>query len=169
VDVRLDDVTDGVGELLVRGPECFHGYLDAALNDDAFAEDGFFRTGDLASIDESGFVTIQGRKKDIIIRKGEKISAREVEDLLFAHPAVDDVAVVGVPDESRGERACAVVVARPGHSVTLDDLVAYLDGRGVARQKAPEELRLVDELPRTASGKVQKFVIRQELLATKQP
>jgi cyclohexanecarboxylate-CoA ligase len=165
VEVRLDEAVEGIGELLARGPECFHGYLDAALNDGAFTEDGFFHTGDLASIDDAGYITIQGRKKDIIIRKGENISAREVEDLLFAHELVADVAVVAVPDPETGERACAVVVARPGAELTLQSLTGYLERRGVAKQKFPEQLVMVEALPRTASGKVQKFLLRAEILA----
>lgn len=162
VHYRLDEVSDGVGELLVRGPELFHGYLDAALNDDAFTADGFFRTGDLASVDESGFIRIRGRKKDIIIRKGENISAREVEDHLYAHEAVRDVAVIALPDPKRGERVCAVVVAADPE-LRLEDLTEHLSRRRLAKQKWPEQLELVAELPRTASGKVQKFVLRAML------
>jgi cyclohexanecarboxylate-CoA ligase len=165
VEVRLDEVTDGVGELLARGPECFHGYLDPQLNEGAFTDDGYFHTGDLASIDDEGYITIQGRKKDIIIRKGENISAREVEDLLFAHESISDVAVVAVPDPISGERACAVVVPSPGTTPTLAAITEYLEQLGVAKQKFPEQLRLVESLPRTASGKVQKFLIRADILA----
>jgi cyclohexanecarboxylate-CoA ligase len=161
---RLDDVVDGVGELLVTAPELFLGYLDPSLNEAAFTADGYFRTGDLATIDErSGCVTIVGRAKDIIIRKGEKISARQVEDMLYQHPDVADVAVVAVPDPAVGERACAVVVPAAGRQPTLGELTRFLDGFRVARQKHPEELELVEELPRTASGKVQKYLLRQRL------
>jgi cyclohexanecarboxylate-CoA ligase len=162
VRYRLDEVTDGIGELLVQGPEMFHGYLDASLNDDAFTEDGFFRTGDLASVEESGFIRIRGRKKDIIIRKGENISAREVEDHLYALESVRDVAVIAMPDAERGERVCAVVVTDV-RGLLLDDLTQHLSQRGLAKQKWPEQLELVTELPRTASGKVQKFVLRAML------
>lgn len=167
VDVRIDDPVDGVGELLVRGPELFAGYLDPALNAGSFTDDGYFRTGDLASIDADGFVTIRGRLKDIIIRNGENISAREVEDLLFTHPKVADVAVVAVPDERTGERACAFVVpsadAGAGDGIELADLIEHLERTGIARQKLPEQLELIDVLPRTASGKVQKFLLRQRV------
>ena len=156
------------GELLVRGPEMFLGYLDPALNDDAFTADGWFRTGDLARTDADGYVEITGRKKDIIIRGGENISAKEIEDQLFEHPAVADVAVVATPDPVLGERVCAVVVPAPGAAVTLDDLVAWSTARRIARQKLPERLVLLDELPRNASGKVQKFRLR-ELVASSQP
>jgi cyclohexanecarboxylate-CoA ligase len=163
VSSRLDAETDGVGELLVKGPDLFLGYLDAGLNAAAFSEDGFFRTGDLASIDRRGAVTIRGRQKDIIIRGGENISAKEVEDLLYGHPLVREAAVVAMPDPVLVERVCAFVVPLEGANLTLDDLVGFLDGKGLARQKYPERLELVDELPTTASGKVQKYLLRQRL------
>jgi cyclohexanecarboxylate-CoA ligase len=166
VEVRLDDVQDGVGELLARGPECFHGYLDSPLNGAAFTDDGFFRTGDLATIGVEGTITIRGRKKDVIIRNGENISAKEVEDLLYTHPAIADVAVIAVPDRSTGERACAVVVVRAGAELTLGDIREHLGGLGIAKQKFPEQLSVVNQLPRTASGKVQKHLLRQELTRT---
>jgi cyclohexanecarboxylate-CoA ligase len=149
-----------VGELLVRGPELFHGYLDASLNDASFTVDGYFRTGDLASIDDEGYVTIHGRIKDIILRNGENISAREVEDVLYTHPDIIDVAVVAVPDVRTGERACAAVVSS-NRALGLADLQEFLRSAGLATQKWPEDLRLVAELPRTASGKVQKFLLRE--------
>ncbi|HEY2302227.1 MAG TPA: AMP-binding protein [Acidimicrobiales bacterium] len=163
VECRLDNETDGVGELLVKGPELFAGYLDASLNDAAFSSDGYFRTGDLASLDSRGAVTIRGRQKDIIVRGGENISAKEVEDVLFSHPLVSEVAVVAMPDPVLVERVCAFVVPVAGGELTLADLVVFLDGVGLARQKYPERLELVAELPTTASGKVQKFVLRQLL------
>jgi cyclohexanecarboxylate-CoA ligase len=163
VSGRLDAVDEeGIGELLVRGPELFLGYLDGELNADSFTADGSFRTGDLASFDAAGCVTIQGRKKDIILRKGENISAREVEDHLYAHEHIADVAVIALPDPVSGERACAVVVT-DGAVLTLQDLQEYLEARAVAKQKWPEQMVLADSLPRTASGKVQKFVLRQQL------
>ncbi|GEL22894.1 cyclohexanecarboxylate-CoA ligase [Pseudonocardia sulfidoxydans NBRC 16205] len=148
------------GELQVRGPELFLGYLDASLNDSAFTDDGWLRTGDLARIDGDGYVEITGRQKDIIIRGGENISAKEIEDHLFEHPDVADVAVVSSPDPVLGERVCAVVVALPGHHVTLPGLVEWLTVRRTARQKLPERLILLDELPRNPSGKIQKFRLR---------
>ncbi|NMN97541.1 AMP-binding protein [Nocardiaceae bacterium YC2-7] len=148
------------GELQVRGPELFLGYLDAALNDDAFSADGWFRTGDLARIDADGFVEIVGRKKDIIIRGGENISAKEIEDHLFEHPKISDIAVVSSPDPVLVERVCAVVVPEPGESITLSEIVVWLTGRQIARQKLPERLILLDALPRNPSGKVQKFTLR---------
>jgi len=157
------------GELEVRGPDLFLGYLDPSLNTEAFSADGYFRTGDLAAIDDQGAVTIAGRQKDIIIRGGENISAKEVEDLLFTHPAVAQVAIVAMPDPVLTERGCAFVVPAEGAELTLDDLTAHLEAAQLARQKFPERLELVAELPMTASGKVQKFVLRdliQERLAT---
>jgi cyclohexanecarboxylate-CoA ligase len=150
------------GELQVRGPDLFLGYLDAALDEGAFTPDGWFRTGDLGTVDDAGRLTITGRAKDVIIRGGENLSAREIEDLLAEHPCVGEAAVVGFPDEVLGERVCAFVVG-DGSSPALEELVSFLRGRGVAAQKLPERLRVVDELPRTASGKVQKFVLRAAL------
>ncbi|MDL5159700.1 AMP-binding protein [Actinomycetospora termitidis] len=148
------------GELQVRGPELFLGYLDASLNVEAFTDDGWFRTGDLAHIDDQGYVEITGRQKDIIIRGGENISAKEIEDELAEHPDVADVAVVSSPDPVLVERVCAVVVPRAGADITLTTVVDWLTARRLARQKLPESLLLTDELPRNASGKVQKFLLR---------
>lgn len=162
---RLDDVVDGVGELVVDGPERFLGYFDPALNEAAFTADGLLRTGDLASIDERGAVTIRGRRKDIIVRGGENISAKEIEDLLHQHPAVAEAAVVAMPDPVLAERACAFVVPAAGPHPTLADLTRFLEGHRLARQKLPERLEVVDALPMTASGKVQKFVLRERARA----
>ncbi|GAA1382623.1 hypothetical protein GCM10009613_10730 [Pseudonocardia kongjuensis] len=165
VDDRDRPVPPGTaGHLLVRGPERFVGYLDPTLDADAFTPDGWFRTGDLAVVDDAGYLEITGREKDIIIRGGENLSAKEIEDRLFEHPAVADVAVVAVPDPVLTERACAVVVPEPGADVTLPALTTWLRERHrLAVQKLPERLLLVDELPRTASGKVQKFKLRDRL------
>jgi cyclohexanecarboxylate-CoA ligase len=152
-----------VGEIAVNGPERFLGYLDPALNKDSFTEDGFFLTGDLAAIDTDGFITIHGRKKDIIIRSGEKVSAKEVEDLLFEHPAVAEVAVVAVPDPKVGEKAYAYVVLVPGAQFDFAEMTSYLASRRVARQKYPEYMEVLSTgLPKTASGKVQKFRLRED-------
>lgn len=151
----------GSGELEVRGPELCLGYLDPEHTRAAFDDEGWFRTGDLARVDASGAVTILGRIKDVIVRAGENLSAPEIEGLLLEHPAVADVAVVGVADEEVGERACALVVAA-GAAPTLADLTSHLAGYGIARQKFPEHLLVVDALPRTPSGKVQKFLLRDE-------
>jgi cyclohexanecarboxylate-CoA ligase len=149
-EIRIVD-----GEIRVRGPHLFRGYVDSRLDADAFDADGYLRTGDLGHIDEQGFLTVTGRQKDVIIRKGENLSAKEIEDHLSAYPAIRDVAVVGLPDAERGELACAVVVT-DGTAPALADLAAFLRGRGLAAMKIPERLELVPELPRNASGKVLK-------------
>jgi cyclohexanecarboxylate-CoA ligase len=150
-----------VGELQVRGPELCLGYLDEDHTRAAFDAEGWFSTGDLARIDETGAVTILGRIKDLIVRAGENLSALEIEGLLLEHPQVAEVAVVGVPDDTVGERACAIVVAR-GAPPTLVALTRHLGGYGIARQKFPEHLLVSDSLPRTPSGKIQKFLLRAE-------
>ncbi|MGH3298537.1 MAG: AMP-binding protein [Trebonia sp.] len=161
VDAAGRDVPDGQqGEILTRGPELFTGYTDPALNAAAFLPGGWFRTGDLGRIDASGHLTITDRLKDIIIRGGENISSKEVEDLLITHHAVADVAVIPVPDPALGERVCAVVVARPGSAFDVEAALAHFAAAGAARQKTPEVVVLVDELPRTPSGKVRKDVLR---------
>jgi cyclohexanecarboxylate-CoA ligase len=162
----VDDAGTGLragqtGELLVRGPELFPGYLAAADNDGAFTPDGWFRTGDLAVADRDGYVSIRGRKKDIILRGGENISATEVESLLFEHPAVREAAVVAMPDPVLTERACAFVVPEAGQVPSLPELTAFLLSKQLAKQKLPERLELVAELPKTQSGKVQKFRLRE--------
>lgn len=154
------------GELIVTGPELFLGYQRAEDNQGAFTDDGWFRTGDLASFDADGFITIRGRKKDIILRGGENISVAEVEDLLFDHPAVEEIAVVAMPDPVMVERACAYVVVKNGAQVTLPDLAEYLVNHGVAKQKIPERLEVIDALPKTQSGKVQKFRLRELIRQT---
>jgi cyclohexanecarboxylate-CoA ligase len=166
VQCRLDEVdANGVGELLVRGPELFLGYLDPDLNGDAFTKDDYFRTGDLAILDAQGAVTIMGRKKDVIIRNGETLSAKDIEDLLHEHPSIAEASVVAMPDPVTGEKACAFVVVVPGSTLTLDELCDYLGSRWITPQKLPERLELIDALPTTASGKVQKFALRERAYA----
>src|SRR6185436_2213839 len=157
VDDAGRPVATGVeGEIEAFGPQLCVGYLDPALNV-VFTTDGFFRTGDLAIMDAGGYVRITGRRKDIIIRKGENLSAKGIEDELAAHPAVADVAVVGVPDRESGERVCACVVLRPGaEPLTLPEVRTFMEGRGVMRQKIPEQIEVLPELPRNATGKVRK-------------
>jgi cyclohexanecarboxylate-CoA ligase len=152
------------GELRVRGPQLFRGYLDPALNESAFDADGFFRTGDLGILDADGFVVITGRLKDVIIRKGENISAKEIEDLLHAHPAVAEAAVIGLPDPKTGERCCAVVACREGATpLSFEEMVAFLKAEKLMMQKIPEHLELVDVLPRNPTGKVLKQDLRERL------
>jgi acyl-CoA synthetase (AMP-forming)/AMP-acid ligase II len=149
------------GEIAVKGPQVMRGYVDSSLDAAAFTDDGFLRTGDLGRFDEHGAIIITGRVKDIIIRNMENISAKELEDNLFTHPKVADVAVVGLPDERTGERACAVVVpADVGAPPALDELCAFLLERGLMKQKLPEQLELVDALPRNPTGKIVKFELR---------
>lgn len=150
------------GELRLKGPQCFAGYLDASLDADAFDDEGWFRTGDLGLVDADGNVRITGRLKDLIIRNAENISAQEIEEALQRHAAIADVAVIGVPDVRTGERVCAVVVPVPGETVTLPALAAHCRELGLARQKIPERLELVEALPRNTLGKVLKNVLRAD-------
>ena len=162
----LADRSPGVpGELLARGPEMFVGYLDPALDADAFTAGGWFRTGDLAVYDGE-YLTIVDRLKDIIIRGGENISAQEVEALLVTHPDIAEAACVSMPDPVMGEKVCAFVIAQPGSAPALDTVRAHLLERGLARFKLPERLEIRDALPRTASGKVQKSPLRDEVRAS---
>ena len=128
--------------------------------DESFDEEGYFRTGDLGKLDD-GYVIITGRVKDIIIRKGENISAKEVEDLLYGHPKVGDVAVIGLPDRERGEMACAVVaVADAGDPLTFEEMKSFLAEQGLMVQKIPERLELVEAVPRNPTGKILKHQLR---------
>ena len=151
------------GELRLRGPQCFLGYVDASLDADAFDANGWFRTGDLGVIDAEGNVSVTGRIKDIIIRNAENISALEIEEALYRHPAIADVAVVSAPDARTGERVCAFVVVTSGASLTLTELADHCRGHGLAIQKCPEQLELVDSLPRNSFGKVLKQDLRARL------
>jgi len=155
--------TGGTGEIIVRGPECFVGYLNSELNKKYFDEDGWFHTGDLGRVDEDGYVEVTGRKKDIIIRGGENISAKEIEDVLFTHPYINEVAVVGMPDPVMQERACAYVVPKPGKSIGFEEMISFLEAKKMAKQKYPERLEFMDAFPTTPSGKVQKFILRQDI------
>lgn len=152
------------GELRVRGPQLFRGYLDGSLDADAFDEQGFFRTGDLGYQDAEGFVVITGRLKDVIIRKGENISAKEIEDLLYLHPKVADAAVIGIPDPEVGERCCAVVAPKEASEpLGFEEMVTFLEGQKLMKQKLPEQLEIVDKVPRNPSGKILKHKLREEL------
>jgi acyl-CoA synthetase (AMP-forming)/AMP-acid ligase II len=149
------------GELRLKGPQCFLGYADATLDADAFDQEGWLRTGDLGLVDASGNVRVTGRIKDAIIRNAENVSALEIENVLATHPAVADVAVIGVPDRSAGERVCAVVVPASSDSVSLESLVQHCRSRGLSRYKYPEHLVIVDALPRNQFGKVIKKDLRE--------
>jgi len=153
----------GEGEIRAKAPQMMTGYLDPALDAEAFDADGFFRTGDLGRIDDRGNVIITGRLKDVIIRKGENVSAKEVEDLLFAHPKIADVAVIGVPDAERGEMVCAVVQLAPGSGgLDLAEVTSYLRDAGLMVQKLPERLEVIDGIPRNPSGKILKHELRKQ-------
>ena len=166
VEIRLDDE----GQILSRGPDCFVGYIDPALTDAVFDDDGWYRTGDVGVVDDEGYLTITDRVSDIIIRGGENISAVEVEDALLGLDAVAEVAVVAVPDDRLGERAAAVMRLQPGLALpSLEEVQAHLAAVGLAKQKWPERLYEVADLPRTASGKVQKFRLRADLRAGRTP
>ena len=147
------------GSLLVRGASLFGGYLKRPqLN--ATSADGWFDTGDVATIDAEGYIRITGHTKDVVIRGGENIPVVEIENLLYQHPAIAVVAIVGYPDRRLGERVCAFVSLKPGASFSFQEMVGYLEGRQVAKQYWPERLEIVDDLPRTPSGKLQKFKLR---------
>ena len=154
-------VPDGEeGEILARGPGLFVGYLHPGDNEGQFDDDGFFRMGDLGRRVHGDYLVITGRKKDIIIRSGENISPKEVEDLLYTHPGIADVAIVAMPSARTGEKGCAFVIPREDWTVDMADISRFLSGVGLARQKFPEHLVLVDDLPRVPSGKVKKDVLR---------
>lgn len=160
VEVRLADD----GEILSRGPDLFVGYTDPALTARAFDEDGWYHTGDIGVMDDDGYLTITDRKSDIIIRGGENISALEVEEVLLAMPAVAEAVVVSAPDARLGEHAAAVLRLKPGYGMpTMAEVREHFERAGVAKQKWPEGLHEVPDFPRTASGKVQKYVVRQSV------
>lgn len=164
-EIRIVDETGHLvppgiqGEIQARGPECFVGYADRHLNGEAFTADGWFRTGDLGTVDGDGYLTITGRIKEIVIRKGEKISIREVEDLLAGHPHVSEACVVGVADDAVGERVCAAIAVREGTSLSRDDVLGHLRSQGLAAQKLPERIQFTRSLPRTESGKVHRAAV----------
>lgn len=166
VDEDGKDVAPGaVGELICRGPYTIRGYYRAVEhNRTAFTEDGFYRTGDMVRLHPSGNLIVEGRRKDLINRGGEKISAEEVENLILSHPAVLNASVVAMPDPVLGERACAYVIPRPGMHPTLIELTRFLsEDKRIARFKLPERLELRDRLPMTAVGKISKKDLRDDI------
>lgn len=161
MEIRIAD-----GEVRLRGEAVCQGYLDPAQTAEAFDADGFLITGDVGHLTESGHLVLTGRLKDVIIRKGENISAKEIEDLLHRHPAVGDAAVIGLPDAERGERVCAVIEAAeqpPGtDELSLSAITSYLRAEGLSVHKLPEQLEVVDALPRNeALRKVLKYKLRE--------
>ncbi|HFP3120479.1 TPA: medium-chain fatty-acid--CoA ligase [Escherichia coli] len=154
------------GEEASRGPNVFMGYFDEPeLTARALDEEGWYYSGDLCRMDEAGYIKITGRKKDIIIRGGENISSREVEDILLQHPKIHDACVVAMSDERLGERSCAYVVLKaPHHSLSLEEVVAFFSRKRVAKYKYPEHIVVIEKLPRTTSGKIQKFLLRKDIM-----
>jgi 2,3-dihydroxybenzoate-AMP ligase/mycobactin salicyl-AMP ligase len=165
IDAGGRDLPRGTeGELVVRGPCIFRGYFKAdAENQEAFTADGFFRTGDIAKFDPEGRLIITGRKKDIIIRGGENISAREVEELILSYPKVEQVAVVGMPDPVLGERACAFIKPKQGMRISFDEIISYLKEKKTSVLYLPERIEPLEELPLTNVGKVDKKRLRDEI------
>ncbi|HEY5854342.1 MAG TPA: AMP-binding protein [Aldersonia sp.] len=160
VEIRLAED----GEILSRGPDLCLGYTDELLTANAFDADGWYHTGDIGTLDEDGYLTITDRKSDIIIRGGENISALEVEETLLTLPGVAEAVAVAAPDDRLGEHVAAVVRMRPNQAApTLQQVQAHFAEAGLAKQKWPEELHRVDDLPRTASGKVRKYVVRRDI------
>ncbi len=166
VEIKIVDDADRIvkdgeeGEILARGPELFAGYMHVEDNENAFDQEGFFRMGDLGRRVHDNFLVITGRKKDIIIRSGENISPKEVEDLLLTHPAVEDVAIVAMPHAVTGEIGCAFLIPQAGQTIDMPEIQRHLAAEGLARQKFPEHLVIVEELPRVSSGKIKKDVLR---------
>ncbi|HBN0538094.1 TPA: medium-chain fatty-acid--CoA ligase [Escherichia coli] len=154
------------GEEASRGPNVFMGYFDEPeLTARAQDEEGWYYSGDLCRMDEAGYIKITGRKKDIIVRGGENISSREVEDILLQHPKIHDACVVAMSDERLGERSCAYVVLKaPHHSLSLEEVVAFFSRKRVAKYKYPEHIVVIEKLPRTTSGKIQKFLLRKDIM-----
>jgi acyl-CoA synthetase (AMP-forming)/AMP-acid ligase II len=171
-EVRLADPQTGApvegeadGEICSRGPEMMLGYTDWQQTLASFDADGYFHTGDLGHYVDGDYLCVSGRKKDLIIRGGENISPKEIEDVLHTHPAIKEAAAVAMPHARMGEGVCAFVIPQPGHTIDVASAAAHLERAGLARQKFPERVELVEDLPRTASGKVQKNVLRQRIAA----
>ncbi|MEN9316150.1 MAG: hypothetical protein RIS35_2543 [Pseudomonadota bacterium] len=153
----------GEGEICARGPALFLGYADTAQTEESFDTDGWFHTGDMGRVTPERAVVVTGRKKDLINRGGEKVSAKEIEDLLHTHPAVREAAVVSMPHARLGETVCAYVIPASGASLSLADLTKTIESAGVARQKLPERLVTVEDFPRTPSGKIRKDLLRADI------
>jgi len=166
-DIRIVDDTGAElpcgcsGEIQVRGPAMFLGYADPNDNADCLTPDGFFKTGDIGLLESDGWLTITGRKKDLIIRGGTNISPREIEDLLHLHPGVAEAAVVAMPHERLGEGVFAFIIANRDSTPDLESLLQHLRGHGISRQKLPEAMAVVDRFPRTPSGKIRKNELRR--------
>jgi acyl-CoA synthetase (AMP-forming)/AMP-acid ligase II len=151
------------GEILVKGPALFMGYADSSQTAESFTPGGFFRTGDIGRLVDNGALVITDRKKDLIIRGGENISAREIEDALHRHPGILHAAAVSMPHSRLGECVCAFIIARSSTVPTVENIRQFLGEMGLARQKAPERIEAVDSFPRTASGKIRKDILRSRI------
>jgi acyl-CoA synthetase (AMP-forming)/AMP-acid ligase II len=158
-----DSAPAGEGQILARAPQMLVGYLHAEDETEAFDPEGFFRTGDLARWVDGAYLVVTGRAKDIIIRNGENISPKEVEDVLIGHPDIAEIAIVGLPDARTGERACAVIVPRKQPGPAVASLRAFLEAQGVATFKSPEQVVIWEALPKNDAGKVLKHRIRAAL------
>jgi acyl-CoA synthetase (AMP-forming)/AMP-acid ligase II len=161
--VAHEGAPTGSGEIRARGPQMLVGYRNPDDERDAFDDEGFFRTGDLAEWVDDDYLVVTGRAKDIIIRSGENIAPKEIEDILSGHPEIQEVAIVGMPDAKTGERACAVIVAKADPGPDVDSLRDFLVDYGVAKFKVPERVVIWDRLPKNDAGKVLKHQIRAEL------
>ncbi|MCX7857499.1 MAG: AMP-binding protein [Deltaproteobacteria bacterium] len=165
VDEKGDEVPRGKqGELVIKGPCVFTGYYNAPEeNKKAFTEDGFFRTGDLAVMDEEGNITITGRIKEMINRGGESISATEIENLIYTHPKVALVAVIGMPDVTMGERVCAYIKPKEGETITFEEIIAHLKDKKASVLQLPERIEFVEEMPLTAANKIDKKILKEDI------
>ena len=171
VEARLIDLETGQplasgdeGELQIRTPAQHAGYYkDPKLTAETLPKDGWYRTGDICTLDDNGYISVIGRQKDMIIRGGANISAREIEELLFLHPKIDNVACVAMPDPVLSERVCAFVICPSGETLQFDEMIDFLKAKRVNNWKLPERLEIRDEFPMTPSGKIQKFLLRKEI------
>jgi acyl-CoA synthetase (AMP-forming)/AMP-acid ligase II len=162
-DGRKELSLGNVGEIKVKGPKMFVGYTKAERNKESFDDEGWFYTGDLGRLDSEGYLEITGRKKDIIIRGGENISPKEIEDLLHLHPSVAEAAVVAMPDMRMGEKVCAYVVLRETKNLSFDEMVEFLVSQDLSKRKIPERLEIIDKFPRTPAGKILKTELRKDV------
>lgn len=151
------------GEIQIRGPSMLLGYTDDGASRDSLTADGFFRTGDLGTLTADGAIVVTGRKKDLIIRGGENISPKEIEDVLYRHPGIVEAAVVSMPHLRLGETVCAYVVRREGQRIDASDIIEHIRSSGLAKQKCPEHVEFVDSLPKTSTGKVRKDLLREDI------
>jgi non-ribosomal peptide synthetase component E (peptide arylation enzyme) len=167
MEIKIEDPEDRypgeTGQLLVRGPWLMMGFYKRPEALEERMRDSWYVTGDLARIDDDGYVVITGREEDIIIRGGENVPVDVIEDLLYDHPKIDEAAVVAMPDDRLGERACAFVTVVAGETFTMKDLVDYLEDQDLTKQYFPEQMQLVDELPKTSLGKIDRLLLREQI------